>query len=240
MASYESILDRVGLLVTANLNAILDKALGANSAAVFDEYVNRMNGALGALESAEGVERGRAKTLHRQITELQMQVEQMDDDVDRLLGKGERQLAGSRQAVLNTKSQLLQQMKDELTNSQQEIGKLANSRAKLLAQIEISQAKRQQLVSYIEQKKAAELRYQAQSGAHVSTPDRLRTDEILEKARRELEIAEGKNEAAAATLDAQIDQLLETDEIELQLQAREEKMLGTGQRESLPEPKQNS
>ena len=63
MPSYQSIFDRVGLLIAANVNALLDRALGANSVAVFDEYVNRMNGALGALETAEGVERGRAKTI---------------------------------------------------------------------------------------------------------------------------------------------------------------------------------
>ncbi|MCL5108669.1 MAG: hypothetical protein M1401_07370 [Chloroflexi bacterium] len=237
MAGYQSILDRVGLLITANINALLDKALGANSVAVFDEYVNRMSGALGALETAEGVERGRSKTLNRQIEELETQCEQMDDDVDRLLAKGERQLAAARQAVLNTKSQLLEQMKDDQANCQQEIRKLADSRAKLMAQIEIAKAKRQQLAAYIEQKKAADLRYEAQAGAHVVTPDRLRTDEILERARRELEVAEGKNEAAAATLDARIDELLGTDEIEMQLRAREAKALGPKKKQQeLPEP----
>lgn len=239
MAGYQSILDRVGLLITANINALLDKALGANSVAVFDEYVNRMNGALGALESAEGIERGRVKTLNRQIDDLETQCEQMDEDVDRLLAKGERQVAAARQAVLNTRSQLLEQMRDDLTNCQQEVGKLADSRAKLMAHIEIARSKRQQLVAYMEQKKAAELRYQAQAGVHVATPDALKTDEILERARRELDVAEGKNEAVAATLDARIDELLGTDEIELQLQAREAKMLGTKQPAPLPEASAN-
>ena len=235
MAGYQSILDRVGLLITANINALLDKALGANSVAVFDEYVNRMNGALGALESAEGIERGRAKTLTRQIDELETQCEQMDDDVDRLLAKGERQLAAARQAVLNTKTQLLEQLRGDLTDCQQEVGKLANSRAKLMAQIEVTRAKRQELVALIEQRKAAELRYQAQAGIHVAAPDRLKTDEILEQERQKKEIAEGKNEAMADSLDAQIDELLGSDEIELQLQAREAKLLGAKRREALPE-----
>ena len=41
MARYQSIFDRVGLLISANVNALLDKALNTNSIAVFDEYVNR-------------------------------------------------------------------------------------------------------------------------------------------------------------------------------------------------------
>src|SRR5512146_1871212 len=101
MPSYQSIFDRVGLLISANVNALLDRALGANSVAVFDEYVNRMNGALDALETAEGVERGRAKTLGRQIDELEADTVRLDSDVDRLLARNERTLAAARQAVFN-------------------------------------------------------------------------------------------------------------------------------------------
>jgi phage shock protein A len=233
MPSYQSTLDRVGLLISANINALIDRALGANSVAVFDEYLNRMNGALDALESAEGVERGRSRTLARQIEEVRAECAHLDDDVDRLLAKGERALAAARQAVFNTKSQLLEQLSEDQTNCQREIGKLAESRAKLGAQIEVSQSKRQQLISFIEQKKAAELRYKAQAGAHVSTPDRLRVDDILEKARQELEVAEGKNEAAASTLDSRIDELLGTEDLEQQLQARETKLLGGNQQPRL-------
>jgi phage shock protein A len=239
MPSYQSIFDRVGLLVTANVNALLDKALGANSVAVFDEYVNRMNAALDALETAEGVERGRAKTLTRQIDELEAQVAQLDDDVDRLLAQGARTLAAARQAVYNTKSELLAQLTKDRQDCGLEIEKLANSRAKLSAQIEVSKAKRQELIGLIEQKKAAELRYKAQQGAHVSAPDRLRTEDLIEKARQEKEIAEGKNEAAALTLDQRIDDLLGSQDLELQLQAREAKRLGAGQRQQLPEPKKS-
>ncbi len=239
MPGYQSIFDRVGLLIAANVNSLLDKALGANSVAVFDEYVNRMNGALDALQTAEGVERGRAKTLDRQIADLETEVGQLDQDVDRLLAQGARALAAARQAVFNTKSELLEQLTKDRQDCGLEIEKLANSRAKLSAQIEVSKAKRQELIGLIEQKRAAELRYKAQQGAHVSAPDRLRTEDILEKARQEKEIAEGKNEAAAMTLDQRIDDLLGTQDIELQLQAREAKKLGAGQRQQLPEPKKS-
>ena len=239
MPSYQSIFDRVGLLVTANINSLLDRALGANSVAVFDEYVNRMNGALDALQTAEGVERGRSKTLDRQIDELEGEVGQLDEDVDRLLGQGARSLAAARQAVYNTKSELLSQLREDRTECGSEIEKLANSRAKLSAQIEVSKAKRQELVGLIEQKRAAELRYKAQQTAQGAAPKQFRTDDILEKARQEKEIAEGKNEAAALTLDQRIDDLLGSQDLELQLQAREAKKLGSGQRQQLPEPKKS-
>jgi aryl carrier-like protein len=46
MAGYTSILDRVGLLLSANINDLLDRALNANKPAVFDEQINLLNGSL--------------------------------------------------------------------------------------------------------------------------------------------------------------------------------------------------
>jgi len=226
MAGYQSILDRVGLLITANLNALIDRALGANSVAVFDEYLNRMHGALDALTTAEGVERGRSRTVTRQLSELDVEIRKLDGDVDRLLERGERTLAAARQAVLNTKTNLRADLQEDLERSRAEVEKLADARAKLQAQIEVTRAKRQELVSLMEQRKAAELRYRAQAGAHAATPGTLRTDEILERARQEVEVAEGKNEALASTLDARIDEILGAEEIEAQLQEREARLRG--------------
>jgi phage shock protein A len=234
MPSYQSIFDRVGLLIAANINALLDKALGANSVAVFDEYVNRMNGAMDSLITAEGVERGRAKTLQRQIEELEADTNKIDREVDLLLEKGERTLAASRQAVFNSKQHLLGQLKDDQTSCMQEIAKLGDSRAKLDGQIEVVKAKRAQLVAMIAQKKAAEARFAATSS--VSTPEKLQTDTMLERARQEMEIAQGKNEAVEATVDSRIDSLLEMDEVEAQLAEREARRLGSGPKKpELPE-----
>jgi phage shock protein A len=234
MPSYQSIFDRVGLLIAANVNALLDKALGANSIAVFDEYVNRMNGAMDSLITAEGVERGRARTLQRQIAELETETNKIDREVDLLLDRGERTLAASRQAVFNSKNQLLTQLKEDLASCMQEVAKLGDTRAKLDGQIEVVKAKRAQLMAMIAQKKAAEARYTAT--ASVSTPERLQTDAMLERARQDMEIAHGKNEALEATVDARIDALLESDEIEVQLLERESRRLGAAPKKpELPE-----
>jgi phage shock protein A len=235
VAAYQSIFDKVGILISANVNALLDRALSGNSVAVFDEYINRMNGALDGLETAEGVERGRVKTLGRQIEETESDATRLDDDVDRLLGKGERTLAAARQAVLNTKKNLLESLQADLQNAQGEVSKLGDARAKLSAQIEVTKAKRGELVGLLEQRKAAEMRLKAQRGIHVAAPGTFRTDEIIEKERQRVEMVEGQNEAAAATLDHRIDDLLGSDEIEDQLKEREAKLLGRNQVKELPE-----
>ncbi|MCL4458752.1 MAG: hypothetical protein M1136_03640 [Chloroflexi bacterium] len=224
MPAYQSILDKVGIFVSANVNSLLDRALSLNSVAVFDEYVNRMNGSLDALVMAEGVERGRVKTLARQIGELEAECANLDGEVDRLLEKNERGLAATRQGLLNTKRRLLEDLKENLAQAQGEVQKLADARARLETQIEVTKAKREELVVLLEQKRAAELRYKAQAGVHMVTPGTTRTEEMLERARQEAELAEGRVEAAATATDARIAALLESDEIEAQLAEREARL----------------
>ncbi|MCS6801281.1 MAG: hypothetical protein NZ773_04990 [Dehalococcoidia bacterium] len=223
MAGYTSILDRVSLLISANINAVLDKALSMNRLAVFDEYLNRMGEAYESLQTAEGIERGRTRTLTRQLEEIEAEVAKLDSDVDRLLQKGERTLAAARQAVLNTKLGLLEDIRENLQQSQQEAEKLADAKAKLQAQIEITRARRQELVSLLEQKRASELRLKAQQGIR-DIGDKSKTDALIERARQELELAQGKEEAARDTLEARIDAVLGADEIEQQLAAREARL----------------
>lgn len=223
MAGYTSILDRVSLLISANINALLDKALSLNRLAVFDEYLKRMGEAYESLQTAEGIERGRTRTLMRQVEETEAEVAKLDSDIDRLLQKGERGLAAARQAVLNTKLGLLEDLRENLQQSQFEAQKLAEAKAKLQAQIEVTKARRQELVSLIEQKRASDLRLKAQQGIR-DIGDKTKTDALIERARQELELAQGKEEAARDTLEARIDEVLGADEIEQQLAARETRL----------------
>ncbi|MFN8535675.1 MAG: hypothetical protein U0556_19220 [Dehalococcoidia bacterium] len=235
MAGYSSILDRVSLLVSANINALLDKALSLNRLAVFDEYINRMGEALESLQTAEGIERGRTRTLMRQLEETEAETTRLDDDVDRLLQKGERGLAAARQAVLNTKLGLLEDVRENLQQSQLEAQKLGDAKGKLQAQIEVTKARRQELVSLIEQKRASDLRLRAQEGVR-DIGDKTKTDALVERARQELDVAQGKEEAARDSLEARIDEVLGADEIEGQLAARETRLgLASGDTRQLPE-----
>jgi hypothetical protein len=220
MTGYTSILDRVSLLISANINALLDRAFRLNRVAAFDEYLNRMAEAYESLQTAEGIERGRRWTLLHQLEETEAEAARLDSDVDRLPRKGERGLAAARQAVLNTKLGLLEDLRENLAQSQREAEKLAEAKAKLQAQIEVARAKRQGFISLLEQKRASELRLRAQQGVR-GLGDTTRTDALLERARQDLEIAQGKEEAARDTLEARIDELLGADESEQQLAARE-------------------
>ena len=85
MAGYQSFWEKISILISANMNAMANQALNMNSLAVFDEYLNRLHAELAALQSAEGFERGRTKTLTRQIAGVEAECARYDQEIDRLL-----------------------------------------------------------------------------------------------------------------------------------------------------------
>ena len=107
MDGNRGILDRVAFLVAANVSALVNNAIESSSLAVFDEHIRHVRAALDALISAEGVQRGRAKSLGRRISAVQESIEQTDREIDLLLARGERGLAAVRQSVLNMRSDSL-------------------------------------------------------------------------------------------------------------------------------------
>ena len=224
MSGYQSFWDKISVLISANLNSMVNRALSMNSLAVFDEYLNRMRAELAALQSAEGFERGRTKTLTRQIAALDSECARYDHDVDRLLLKGERNLAAARQTTLNTKRSLADQLKQSLTDAQAEVERLTSTRYALGAQIERTETKRSELRSLLEQRKAAMLRAKAMAGVTGGGDSAGLADGIVERVRQETEIAQGRAEAGAITLDSRIYEIIGAEDVEIQLQEREERL----------------
>ena len=60
-----SLLERVNTLISANLNYLVSKALKANSIAVIDEYIRKIEDNLEALEDAAATVGGEAKGMRR-------------------------------------------------------------------------------------------------------------------------------------------------------------------------------
>jgi phage shock protein A len=66
-----TLLDKVSTLIKANLHAMVDQALKANSLAVFDQYIRDAENNLDALEDAAATVGGNVKTLGRKVEQYQ-------------------------------------------------------------------------------------------------------------------------------------------------------------------------
>src|SRR5256885_4985211 len=146
----QSILDKINTLISANLHAMVDSALQANSVKVMDEYVRQAEKNLENLEDATVTVGGTVKTLKRKYDEISGTVEKLDRDIDTLLTRDKQDLAAAAQADLNTKQQLAQEYYEQWQSQQNEYQKMLDAKLKLEAKLTTIKQEREHLQALME------------------------------------------------------------------------------------------
>ncbi|MCI0714484.1 MAG: PspA/IM30 family protein [Chloroflexi bacterium] len=223
-----SLLEKVNTLISANLHAIVDAALEANSLKVIDEHIRQAERNLEELEDTAATIGGTAKTLRRKYDELQQQIEKLDRDIDTLLMKEKNDLAMAAQSDLNNKQKIAQEYYDQWQTQEQEYKGLLDARLKLEARLQFIRQQREQLKALMELTEAKHLTTKAirrlDDLAGLGDEDIAR---LSEEIRGRLDRAEVEQEMVSNRLRSQIDDSIGKTEIELQLEDRR-KRLGLG------------
>ena len=239
MAGYEGILGKVKLLLTANVQDLLNKALNTNKPAVFDEQVNLLQGSLEKITVCLGESIGREKTLAREIAELKEQLADLDGEIDRLLEIEEREgdpvrrasistLATNRQSKHNSDSQILELKEEQLEDVKEQTAQLQDAKIKLAARIDMLRAQKTRLVALISERKAAEAQGKALSTADLLS--RFSPEGLIREEQEAVERARGIVIARTSTVEQQLDDLLGNDMLQRQLEERR------ARRKLLPSP----
>lgn len=235
MAGYTSILDRVGLLLSANINDLLDRALNANKPAVFDEQINLLQGSLEKITVALGESIGRQRTLEREIGEIRQQLTTMDREIDRLLELEDQEanaarkasittLATTRQANFNTTQEVLDLKEEQFQEAGEQIGNLRDAKIKLEARIDTLRAQKGRLLALISERKAAEAQGRALSDADIRS--RFSPEALIREEREAVERARGIVAARSISVEEQLDDLLGNDALQQQLEERRARRVG--------------
>jgi phage shock protein A len=229
-----TILEKAQTLISANLHALLDRALQANSLAVLDEYIRQVQDNLEDLEDAAATVGGQVKTLKRKSEQFQGQAEELDTDIDALLRQGKEDLAIAAQRKLNSVQAIAQEYREQYESQQTEYQQLLDARLKLEAKLTEIRQEREQLQALLELAKAKELTTKTLQSlddlAGVGDADIAR---VAEGIRSRLDKASVAAEMRASRLDEQMERLLETDKIRRQLEQRKRR-LGMGQASDTP------
>ena len=220
-----SLLDKVSTLISANLHAMVDSALKANSLAVFDEYVRQAENNLDALEDAAATVGGNVKTLARKVEQYQADSTKQDADIDALLRQGKEDLATAVQAKLNTTSKLLAQYKADYEKTQAEYQKLMDSKLKLEAKLTTIKQEREQMQALLDLAKSKE----STVGAIRSLKDLDGVGDadiarITEGIRSRLDKADARAEIESSRLESQVDETLGKAELDMQLAERKKRL----------------
>jgi phage shock protein A len=220
-----SLLKKVQTLISANLHAMVDSALKANSMAVFDQYVREVEDNLENLEDAVATVGGELKTLRRKKTDLDQKAAELDRNIDIFLREGKEDLALAAQSKLNSVSRLIQNYAEMLERQEVEFQSLKDARLKLEAKLTTVKQEREELQALLDLARSKEL-----TAKTIKSLDDLMgsgdadISRVAEGIRARLDTASARSEMLAGSLEAQMDEVLEKSTLEAQLAERKARL----------------
>lgn len=220
-----SLLEKVQTLIAANLHALVDQALKANSLAVLDQYIRQVQDNLEDLEDAAATIGGEVKTLKRKHDEFAAKAAELDRNIDLMLKEGKEELAIAAQSKLNSTQRLADEYKAQYERQQVEYQKLLDAKLKLEAKLTTVKQEREELQALLDLARSKELTTKTiQSLENLAGSGDQDIARIAESIRARLDKASARAEMQATRLDAQMDELLERHTLETQLAERKKKL----------------
>ncbi|MBP7691612.1 MAG: PspA/IM30 family protein [Anaerolineales bacterium] len=217
--------EKVTVLITANLHALVDQALQRNSLAVVDQYLRQIDDQLLNLAEAAATVGGEAKSLERRLGELDRQTAEYDQAVDRLLAQGQEPAAAAAQGRLNGLRQLRETYQAQHDRQAQEYRQLAELRGRLETRQAALRQQRSELQALLDLARSKELVVRT-----LRSLDDLRgagdsdIRRLAQSIYTRLDQADAAVELRGATLDEQIEQVLDQRAIAAQLAERRERL----------------
>jgi phage shock protein A len=220
-----SLLKKIQTLISANLHAMVDSALKANSLAVFDQYVREVEDNLANLEDAVATVGGELKTLRRKKADLDRQAAELDRNIDIFLREGKEDLALAAQSKLNSVTRLQQNYDEMITRQETEFQALQDARLKLEAKLTTTKQEREELQALLDLARSKELTVKAMKSLDslVGSGD-ADVARVAEGIRERLDKASAQSEMMASSLDTQMDQVLDRSTLEAQLAERKSRL----------------
>lgn len=223
-----TLLEKVSVLVTANLHALVDQALKANSLAVVDQYIRQVEDNLENLADAAATVGGETKSLRRKLDEHEKKAKDLDRAVDVFLANSNETSAVATQSQLNSVQHLIETYSQQLAVQEVEYQKLLDAKVKLEARLAAIKQQRTELQSLLELAKSKEIVVKT-----VKNLDSLMgsgdsdISRIAQSIYARLDKATAATELRAISLDEQIDQVLGRDLIDQQLAERRKRLTGS-------------
>jgi phage shock protein A len=220
-----SLLEKVSTLISANLHYMIDQALKTNSLAVIDQYIRQVEANLEDLEDAAATVGAEVKSIRRRKDDHEQKLTELDRAIDAFLVEGNEGAAVAIQSRYNSTLRLVETYREQLERQDKEFKDLLNAKVKLDARLATMRQEREELQALLELAKSKETTVKAMKslndlmGSGDSDIKRI-ADSIYNR----LDKASTASEMRAASLDEQMDQVLESSALNAQLGERKRKL----------------
>jgi phage shock protein A len=220
-----SLLEKVSTLISANLHHLVDQALKTNSMAVIDQYIRQVEENLEDLEDAAATVGGEAKSIQRRLNDNERKLHELDRAIDAFLAEGNEGPAVAAQSRYNSTLRLVETYREQLERQEVEFRSLLDAKVKLEARLATMKQEREELQALLDLAKSKETTVKAMK----SLDDLMGSGDsdikgIAESIYARLDKASTASEIRAASLDEQMDEVLETSMLESQLAERRKRL----------------
>lgn len=235
-----SLIEKTQTLIQANLHAMVDKALEANSVAVMKQYIRDAEKNLDELENAAATVGGEVKSMERRYLEYKKKADQLDRNIDTLLMQGKTDTARAIQEELNSARRMQEQYHEQWVRQQREYDALLNARLKLESKLKGIRQETKEMEALLVLAKSKEVTVKTMKSLDnlvgAGDADIARLSESI---RSRLDKATAHSEMYANRLDNQMDDLIGRSELDMQLEERKRR-LGLNQAPTLPDEESHS
>ncbi|MCS6871465.1 MAG: PspA/IM30 family protein [Anaerolineae bacterium] len=217
-----NLLQKIGILVSATLHSIVDRALQANSVAVFDEYIRQAENSMRLIQSALVDLKATVKTLHTKYNQAADEAARLDLQIDQALQAGKESLAKAHMVRLNSLVEIAQTYKAQYERQNRAYNTLTETVQILQSKVDVLRAQRDQVATMLELIRSKNI--VARSIKDIDKIADARTRQIMENVRSQLDMADARLEMATSRLSAELEEQAGDLTIEAQLEERRQRL----------------
>lgn len=218
----QSILQKVGILISATLHSIVDRALESKSLGVFDEYIRQAIESMRMIEGSLVDLKVTVKTLHSKYNHAADEAAKLDLQIDHALKAGKEAVAKASMVKLNSLMEIAHTYKDQYEKQSKAFTTLSDIVTVLQSKVDVLKVQRDQVATLIELVKTKNIA--AKSIKDIEQISDGRADQILNRVKGELDTADARLEVATMRLSAEIEETVGDATIEAQLEERRQKL----------------
>lgn len=220
-----SLLSKLRTLFRASLHEAADKALQKSDLSVYDEYIREAEAEIAEFKRAMEPMFAQVKTSNRRREALATEAVKQDLLVDHYLKKGEKTEAMVTQKQFSSTMQLIRTYDESLAKQVSAAETLKDVQVKLEGRLAIAKQEREELSFLLKMAKAKEISTQAMKSLDdLMVNEDTEVAQAAENIRRRLDHADAAWEIQAGSLDSQLNDAMQSLEVEAELAARMERL----------------
>ncbi|MFQ3536039.1 MAG: PspA/IM30 family protein [Aggregatilineales bacterium] len=217
-----NLLQKIGVLISATLHSIVDRALQTNSVAVFDEYIRQAENSMKLIQSALVDLKTTVRTLHAKYNQAADEAARLDLQIDQALRAGREALAKAHMVRLNSLMEIAQTYKTQYDRQSRAYNLLTETVQILQSKVDVLHAQRDQVATMLELIRSKNI--VARSIKDIDKVSDTRTRQIMEDVRSQMDMADARLEMATSRLSAEIEAQAGDLTLEAQLEERRQRL----------------